>query len=243
MAILSELVTTVARVSGMDAATVALIARHAREAGLIAMSGRGPSAAAMGLSDAANLLIAVNTTKRVSEVARAIPFYRHLIPHERDAKGYRHTLEGVGTLGEVIEQLIRATALGIFPDPFLGKRPSVQVRDDFAQGKIWMAMKFNISFVAAALRFASKIPGDGLPDYPPMESAPVVLAFDFFPQVIRGPRRPPWVGVRNRGAYLTFREGTVFDRIEEAIIGYKTFQLIGQLIAPTNVNRKAGEYG
>jgi hypothetical protein len=51
MAILSELVTTVAKVSGMDQATVALIARHAREAGLIAMSGRGPSAASMGLTD------------------------------------------------------------------------------------------------------------------------------------------------------------------------------------------------
>ena len=55
MAILSELVTTVAKVSGMDQATVALIARHAREAGLIAMSGRGPSAASMGPTDAANL--------------------------------------------------------------------------------------------------------------------------------------------------------------------------------------------
>jgi hypothetical protein len=233
MAILSELVTTVAKVSGMDQATVALIARHAREAGLIAMSGRGPSAASMGPTDAANLLIAVNTTKHASEVARAIPLYRTLVAQERDARGYRHAIEAVGTLGEVIEQLISAAAVGIFPDPLLGRKPSKQMKDDFARSNVQMVIRFNVSFVAAALRFVTPTPGDGLPDYPPLDSAPVVAAFDFFPP-IRGQSRKE-VGVRSRGAYVLLRGATVANRIEETIIGHRTIQAVGQLIAPTTV--------
>jgi hypothetical protein len=241
MANLSELVTTVAKVTGMDAGTVALIARHAREAGLIAMSGRGPSAASMGLTDATNLLIAVNTSKHANEVEQAVRLYSHLVPYERDAKGYRRVREGVGTLGEVIQQLIVAAALGFFPDPYpLAKGLSAQVKDDFARGKINMAVKFNISFIAAALRFASKIRGDGLPDYPPMDSAPIVLAFDFFPPVIPGPRGP-FGRVRSRGSYLTLpSRGGVASRIEETIIGSRTFQEIGRLIAAEKgANRRA----
>jgi hypothetical protein len=223
MATLSELVTTVAQVTGMDPAAVALSARHAREVGLIAMSGRGPAAASMGLADVANLLIAINTTKHASEVARAIPLYRQLVPYERDTKGNRHALEGVERLGEIMEQLIRAAGTGIFPDPFLGKRTPAKLKDDFAQGKVWILTKFNATFVAAVLRIVSQITGDGLPDYPPLDSAPVVLAFDFFPRARRG-----------SVPYQLFRgPGVLGSRIEEVTIGHRTYRAIGQLIEPT----------
>jgi hypothetical protein len=224
MATLSELVNTVAVVTGMDAAAVALPARHAREAGLIAMSGRGPSAASMRLSDAANLLIAINTTKHASEVARAIPLYRQLVPYERDAEGNRRALERVGRFGEIMELLIRAAGTGIFPDPFLGKRTPAQVKDDFAQGKILILTKFNVTFVAAALRIVTEVTGDGLPNYPILDSAPVVLAFDFFPPARR----------RDDVPYQTFRQpGVLGSRIEEVTIGPRTYRAIGQLIEPT----------
>jgi hypothetical protein len=62
MATLSELADAVAEAEGMDPATVTLIARYAREAGFIQKKGRGPSAAHMGVADAADLLIAVNSS-------------------------------------------------------------------------------------------------------------------------------------------------------------------------------------
>jgi hypothetical protein len=238
MAILSELVKTVAKVSGMDLASVALIARHAREAGFIAMSGRGPSAAPMGLTDAANLLIAVNTVRHAREVARAIPLYRQLVPYERDPKGNRHALEAVGRFGEVIETLIHAAAVGTFPDSFLGKEMSVQLKDDFSQRNAGVVMKFNATFVAAALRIIKRIPEDSLPDYPPLDLAPVMLAFDFFPPTRR---RSPGTRLRSGPSYQMFRAGAIGSRIEESTIGHRTFREIGQLIEPTTAEQRQDE--
>jgi hypothetical protein len=235
MAVLSELVNTVAKVTGVDRASVTLIARYAREAGLIAMSGRGSSAATMGLTDAANLLIAVNTVKHASEVARAVPLYRQLVPYERDAKGKRHAREGIRRFGEIMEQLIHAAGTGILPDPFLGKQTPPQVKDEFARGKIQLVMKFNVTFVAAALRIVPAIARDRLPDFPPLDSIPAVFAFDFFPpahrrygvgyQYFRGPG-----ALGNRIEFLV--PVTVGNRTEETIIGHQTFQAVGRLIAP-----------
>jgi hypothetical protein len=78
----------------------------------------------------------MNRKTRPSEVARAVPLYRQCVPYERDAQGNRHALDGVGRLGEIMEQLIRAAGTGIFPDPFLGKQISPQVKGNFAQGKL-----------------------------------------------------------------------------------------------------------
>jgi hypothetical protein len=75
---LSELVEIVARVEGLDPATVSLIAREVREAGLIKTGGRGLSAAKMGFPDAANLLIAVNVSSVVREASKLIATYRDL---------------------------------------------------------------------------------------------------------------------------------------------------------------------
>src|SRR6516225_3304479 len=78
MATLSQLVEAIAEVEGMDSATVALIARTVREAGLITTGGRGPSAGKMTVADAANLLIAVNTSASAHEAPDRVRKYRQL---------------------------------------------------------------------------------------------------------------------------------------------------------------------
>jgi hypothetical protein len=72
------LVEIVARVEGMDPATVSLIARNVREAGLISTGGRGLSAAKMTLADAVNLLIAVNATVTAREAPQTVRNYCRL---------------------------------------------------------------------------------------------------------------------------------------------------------------------
>src|ERR1700722_4299287 len=78
MGTLSHLVETIAAVEGIDPATVALIARHIREANLISTGGRGPSAARMTITDAANLLIGVNATRIAAEAAQVVRTLRSL---------------------------------------------------------------------------------------------------------------------------------------------------------------------
>jgi hypothetical protein len=78
MATLSELVTAIANVEGIDAERVGAIARAAREEGLIRTSGRGTSAAKMEERDAANLLIATNTAETARAAPAAVLEYRTL---------------------------------------------------------------------------------------------------------------------------------------------------------------------
>lgn len=62
MALLSELVSAIAAVEGIEESFVAGVARYLREADLISQAGRGRGAARMTTNDAAALLIAVNAT-------------------------------------------------------------------------------------------------------------------------------------------------------------------------------------
>lgn len=62
MALLSDLVSALAEVEGIEESFVAGVARYLREAGLVSQAGRGRGAAKMGSRDAAALLIAVNST-------------------------------------------------------------------------------------------------------------------------------------------------------------------------------------
>src|ERR1700704_3688635 len=78
MTTLSELVNTIAKVEGIDPATVTLIARSVREAGFITTGGRGPSAARMTYRDAANLIIAVNASPTAREAPHTVQVYRAL---------------------------------------------------------------------------------------------------------------------------------------------------------------------
>src|SRR5437667_12752807 len=98
MATLTDLVETIAQAEGMEPATVALIARNVREAGLITTAGRGRSAAKMSSADATNLLIAVNATITAREAPQTVRICRLL-----------ETRVGqilLGKLGDALQQLI-----------------------------------------------------------------------------------------------------------------------------------------
>jgi hypothetical protein len=100
MATLGELVEIIARYEGLDPATVRLIARHVREAGLITTGGRGPSAAQMNFADAANLLIAVNASVVAREAPEIVREYRRLKAWTSDRT--------LGEFGDALEKLIDA---------------------------------------------------------------------------------------------------------------------------------------
>jgi hypothetical protein len=78
MATLSQLVTTLASVTGVPQATVFAYGRFAREAGLISQGGRGRGGAQMTATDAANLLIAVGGTRITRDANKAIEEFRQL---------------------------------------------------------------------------------------------------------------------------------------------------------------------
>jgi hypothetical protein len=139
MATISELAAAIARAEGLDPSTVALIARYLREAGFIQKKGRGPSAARMVVSDAANLLIAVNASTTAVEANEVVPVYRELVAFESD-KGRRSKLNG--TFGEALELLIEAAITGKLPDPFLSSSVHRAVLDAFEQGQTEISIEF-----------------------------------------------------------------------------------------------------
>jgi hypothetical protein len=138
MATISELAGTIARAEGIDASTVALIARYLREAGFIQKKGRGPSAARMVVSDAANLLIAVNASTTAVEANEVVPVYRGLEACQSDNKGRRSKL----TFGEALELLIEAAIAGKLPDPFLSAPVHRDVLNAFGQGTAEISIEF-----------------------------------------------------------------------------------------------------
>jgi hypothetical protein len=78
MATLSDLVSVLAKTTGLPPATVFAYGRFAREAGLISQKGHGRGAAQMTPTDAANLLIAVAGTGVAKEAGAAIKAFRSL---------------------------------------------------------------------------------------------------------------------------------------------------------------------
>jgi len=138
MATLSELVATVAEVEGMDPSTVALIARYAREAGFIQKKGRGPSAAHMGITDAANLLIAVNASGAALDASIVIPRYRDLIYVDYD----RRPPKVCGTFGDALQRIIQSAIEGELPKTFLCKSLSTTMRDAFRKGDTTVEVEF-----------------------------------------------------------------------------------------------------
>jgi hypothetical protein len=72
MATSGELIETVADILGISKATVTTYYRSLREAGLVAKSGRGPSAAQMAARDAALLLVAAGGSRFEKEPAEKI---------------------------------------------------------------------------------------------------------------------------------------------------------------------------
>lgn len=78
MALLSDLVETLAYATGIPHATVFAYGRFAREAGFINQKGRGRGAAEMTVRDAANLLIAVCGTEVTRDAGIVIEEFRKL---------------------------------------------------------------------------------------------------------------------------------------------------------------------
>src|SRR6266545_7726625 len=107
MSTLSQLVTAISTVEGIDAERVAAIARAVREHGLIRTSGRGTSAAQMSEPDAANLLIATNTADTARTAPAAVLQYRAL----QARRGKRES-----EFGSALEELISAAKREVLTD-------------------------------------------------------------------------------------------------------------------------------
>jgi hypothetical protein len=153
MARLSDLVEAVAHAEGMDAATVALFARTVREAGLIRTGGRGLSAAKMNVSDAANLLIAVNASMSVRAAPETVRSFRELkgqyhtnseaeLPHlPRDKWGWVN-LPSV-QFGNVLEELLKCAAQRAASNFFLSLPLTETILEDFSKSTVEISIEFN----------------------------------------------------------------------------------------------------
>jgi len=129
MATLSDLVKTLAGVTGLPEATVFAYGRFAREAGLISQSGRGRGAATMTVRDAANLLIALGGTAVTRDAGKTIRQFRamrgqiELLDYEfadsfsewlKPLTGLRKLQKGIisTNFGEFLEFLIHEAGTG-----------------------------------------------------------------------------------------------------------------------------------
>ena len=181
----------------------------------------------MGLTDAANLLIAVNATRHANEAVRAVTFYRPMVPHEYVATDRRRVLEQTGTLGEAIEQLLAAVMAGGLPPSFIGRPVPEHLRESFSKGNGNIFLKFNISYFAATLRIEPTDAGSmAIPDSTKNPSSSRALSFDFFP-ISKAPKNRP--DLEGRISYQTFREA-IGDRIEETTISHRTISAVAALI-------------
>ena len=220
MATLSDLVAVTAKVEGLDPGSVALYARHMREAGLIKTSGRGTSAAVMGLPDAANLLIGVNTAKSAPEAPRAIGQFRDLHAYDFRSETDPRPERDWGALGDAIEQLIMASGIGRIPEPFFGNL-NLDLQEAFSNGDVHIELTFNTTKVSATIKIWL-LPGKDAvdPDAPErwVTIASPEISLLFSPK----PRGPPRAN----------KQGRTADRTEEVTIGYRTFRAVGKLILP-----------
>jgi hypothetical protein len=219
MATLSELVNTIAAVEGIEPATVNLIARYVREAGLISTGGRGSSAAAMGLTDAANLLIGVNATTTATESARTVSACRGL---EAWARSNRRPAMQYGTLGEAIEQLLYATGIGELPERFLNRGIPSNLQEAFSTGDVEIQLSFRRSGsrLSAILRIAP------LPGSAPATADGWQLGAESGHSILFAFNAP-----RSRGPPEKKKDMTA-DRIVETTIGYRTLNAVGKLLQP-----------
>lgn len=220
MATLSELVETLAAVEGLDPARVSLIARYIREADLITTHGRGPSAAKMNLTDAANLVIGATVTRIATEAATVVSTYRALESYELRTKTDPRPPKQFGTLGAAVEQLIHAAGVGELPELFLDNEVPYQLRESFSKGDVYITLGFRTSNLSAFLKIAPVLVSDVIaPDMAEEWSALVpgsnISLWFYPPRSHRSPRE-----TKNK----------VGDRTEEIRIGYPTLRAVGTLI-------------
>ena len=159
MAKLSDLIPTLAQVLPMPEQTVAMYARHLREAKLISSGGRGPGAAQMTATDCARLLIAIMAADQVKDAASAVEAYWPLVMEEIDTKlglpidkreGWADLSEAIldilmpdgneeQSFGETVASLIEGVRLGTLTQAMAGMRDPylrVEIERRFLTGKI-----------------------------------------------------------------------------------------------------------
>jgi hypothetical protein len=153
MATLSMLVDVVARLEGFEFSTVNQIAREIREAGLIKTGGRGNSAAQMSFTDAANLLIAVNTSSAVREAPRSVERYRALKHWSIDI---RKPPRAFAVFGDAFEQLLEAVAHQALPKNFLRRVVPPEVVEAFAKKDVSLKLTFLKPYPEVGLSIARR---------------------------------------------------------------------------------------
>jgi hypothetical protein len=117
MATLPALVSALAEMDDREFATVQHVGRTLREMGLIPTGKRGAGATAMGVTAAANLLIALNAGDAPKEAAATVPQFRSLKKYPGVSKSFEFPdvwgeIEAAKTFGEALEVLI-TNALGV----------------------------------------------------------------------------------------------------------------------------------
>jgi hypothetical protein len=216
MATLSELAQVIAAVERIDPATVALIGRHLREAGLVTKHGRGPSAAHMGLADGANLLIGVNATRNAAHSAGAVKAYRRFRPDQYQIQISEMSRDF--TLGEAIEQLLVAAGTSEPPTPFLGTTDYYQLSEAFETGEVDVELRFRTDAPSVLLRIAPELSlASGFEATPELRATiPALVSVHFSPRKARDPPNA--------------RQDQGGDRREETTIGFRTLREVGRLI-------------
>jgi len=139
MALVSDLVEAIAEVEDLPLPSVQMVARHLRESGFLSTGARGRNAPAATVTDAANLLIAVNANGGVvKDAPTTVLKYRGLILHSSDGDLlYQWKTEGTSrarinapfdavgflrdrnlTLGTALETLVDGFSSGEIPTLF-----------------------------------------------------------------------------------------------------------------------------
>jgi hypothetical protein len=221
MATLSELVETIARVEGLDSSAVNLVARYVREAGLITTGGRGSSAATMFVTDAANLLIAVNATTAAVDAAKITRTYRALEAYEPRNEADPRPPNKYGTLGEAVEQLFEATITAQPLEIFLGQELPVELHDAFLTGQAEIELKFARPIPSATLHVTC---------LPTEEEMSPTLARYFSDTGVTPQVFFRFEAQKGRGSPKPKKLGTA-DRTEATTIGFRTVQAVAQLLS------------
>jgi hypothetical protein len=172
----------------------------------------------MGLTDAANLLIAENATTTATDAAKTVSAYREFESYEFRSKTDPRPEHRYGTLAEAIEQLIDALGADELPEIFLNRGLPPKYEQAVAQGDIHIALSFRRPNQSAYLKLtpvpmAEEIAPMAMEEW--VDSMNGVL-FSFYPPKHRGPRRK--------------KKNITADRTEETTIGYRTLRAVGKLL-------------
>jgi hypothetical protein len=159
MATLGALVEIIAHAEGIDRERVAAIARAVREAGLIATHGRGPSAAQMSETDAANLLIAVNGAETARAAPQAVRRFRALRTNHKNQREFGSVLE------EIIAAAVRLELVEYLHRLYLPTVDANRSKRRVASGTFDMKIEFEFNRPMAVIE--CRIPATAMPMHLP----------------------------------------------------------------------------